>query len=146
MKKNKSSVPFQEVLIVGFLALSSCSGIKPKSVGLFAPYPKTPNCVSTRSNSPEHSIRPYLYIVSLEDAQKKLIDIINRIPEARIAKIDHKFIHVEFKTKIFGFIDDVEFYFYRDGVISFRSASRLGYSDLGVNRNRMELIRKLFSP
>ena len=55
------------------------------------------------------------------------------------------FIYVEFVSEIFGFVDDVEFYFNKPGVIEFRSASRIGYSDLGVNRNRMESIRSKFN-
>ena len=51
----------------------------------------------------------------------------------------------KFVSEIFGFVDDVEFYFNKPGIIEFRSASRIGYSDLGVNRNRMESIRNKFN-
>jgi uncharacterized protein (DUF1499 family) len=41
-----------------------------------------------------------------------------------------------------GFVDDLEFYFPREeSVIHLRSAARLGESDLGVNRRRLEQIR-----
>ena len=56
-----------------------------------------------------------------------------------------KFIYVDFFSEVFGFVDDVEFYFNKPGVIEFRSASRIGYSDLGVNRKRMEAIRRKFN-
>tara|TARA_B100000686_G_scaffold338940_1_gene412207 strand:+ start:758 stop:1003 length:246 start_codon:yes stop_codon:yes gene_type:complete len=78
----------------------------------------------------------------METAKNKVLALIAQMPRARIILNKKKFIHVEFTSKIFGFVDDVEFYFDKDGVISFRSASRLGYSDLGVNRERMESIRK----
>ena len=55
-----------------------------------------------------------------------------------------EFLHIEFTSKIFRFIDDVEFYFGEPGVIHFRSASRIGRSDMGVNRDRMEEIERLF--
>jgi len=55
------------------------------------------------------------------------------------------FLHVEFTSKIFRFVDDVEFYFNAPGIIHFRSASRIGHSDMGVNRHRMEEIRHLFT-
>ena len=55
-----------------------------------------------------------------------------------------EFLHIEFTSKIFRFIDDVEFYFDKPGVIHFRSASRIGHSDMGVNRDRMEEIERLF--
>ena len=79
----------------------------------------------------------------MEAAKNKVFAIIAQMPRAKIVSKRGKFIHVEFKSKIFGFVDDVEFYFDKEGVISFRSASRLGYSDLGVNRERMERIRNL---
>ena len=60
----------------------------------------------------------------------------------KIIKKDSNYLHVEFKTKIMGFVDDVEFYFPEEKLIQIRSASRIGRSDFGVNRKRMESIRK----
>jgi uncharacterized protein (DUF1499 family) len=55
------------------------------------------------------------------------------------------YIHAEFTSRLFRFVDDVEFSFDdTNKLINFRSASRKGYSDLGVNRKRMEEIRKRF--
>ena len=65
--------------------------------------------------------------------------------DSRVKNEKDNFIYVEFFSEIFGFVDDVEFYFNKPGVIEFRSASRIGYSDLGVNRNRMESIRSKFN-
>ena len=58
---------------------------------------------------------------------------------------DENFLHVEFRSAVFGFVDDVEFLF-DDGnkVIHVRSASRVGYYDFGVNRRRVEELRKRF--
>ena len=131
------------ILFSSFFTLSNCAGVQPKLIGSFAPCPKSPNCVSTRSNSKKHSIKPFLYNGKMELAKKRLLGIISKIPRAKIGLEKEKFIHVEFTSRIFGFVDDVEFYFDKEGIISFRSASRLGYSDLGVNRDRMESIRKL---
>ena len=66
------------------------------------------------------------------------------MPRARISMNIDEFLHIEFTSKIFRFIDDVEFYFDEPGVIHFRSASRIGHSDMGVNRDRMEEIERLF--
>ena len=66
------------------------------------------------------------------------------MPRAKLLANTNKFIHIEFTSKIFRFVDDVEFYFDEPGVIHFRSASRVGYSDMGVNKNRMEEIERLF--
>ena len=70
--------------------------------------------------------------------------IINSMPRTQISMDNENFIHVEFTSKIFQFVDDVEFYFESPGTIHFRSASRVGHSDMGVNRERMEEIRHLF--
>jgi uncharacterized protein (DUF1499 family) len=52
------------------------------------------------------------------------------------------YIHVECKSRIFRFIDDLELYFTSpSGIISIRSASRVGYWDFGANRRRVELLR-----
>ena len=67
------------------------------------------------------------------------------MPRSKVVSNKENFLHVEFTSKIFRFVDDVEFYFNEPGVIHFRSASRIGYSDMGVNRDRIEEIRHLFA-
>ena len=129
-------------VLISFV-LPDCSGLPPNYIRKFAPCPDRPNCVSTRSLSPKHSIEPFKYKGQMEAAQKKLLSVIAGIPRTRIITKEKHFIHVEFISKIFRFVDDVEFYFDKKGIISFRSASRWGYSDLGVNRERMETIRNL---
>jgi uncharacterized protein (DUF1499 family) len=65
--------------------------------------------------------------------------------DATFVKETESYWHVEFRSRIFRFVDDVEFLFDRDSkVIHVRSASRVGYSDLGVNRARVEKIRMMF--
>ena len=59
--------------------------------------------------------------------------------------MDDRTLTAEYRSLIFRFIDDVDFLLdEKEGVIHFRSASRVGYSDLGANRKRMERIRKAF--
>ena len=70
-------------------------------------------------------------------------NILTQICEKKKKELD-QFFHIEVTSRIFGFVDDVEFYLNEPGIIHFRSASRIGYSDLGVNRERMETIRKTF--
>lgn len=68
------------------------------------------------------------------------------MPRTRIRRDEAAYLHAEFRSLIFRFVDDVEFLLDADaGVIHVRSASRLGYSDLGVNRRRVEAIRQAFS-
>ena len=62
---------------------------------------------------------------------------------SKITKEEENYIHVEFRSALWRFVDDVEFYFGdNSGIIHVRSAARLGYYDLAVNRRRIERIRK----
>lgn len=122
---------------------------KSKKVGLvdgkFYPCPETPNCVSTQSSDEIHKIEPLTYDSSLEKAKEKIVEIISLIKRTKIISQTNNYIHAEFKSRIFRFVDDVEFYFDDDEkIIHFKSASRVGRSDMGVNRKRMENIRKKF--
>ena len=136
---------FQVFTIISFsIIISSCAGKAPTTIGQFAVCPETPNCVSTKNINTKNYISPIYYKGSLDSAKRFLLLAIKPIKSVSIKKELEQFIHIEVTSKIFGFIDDVEFYLNEPGIIHFRSASRLGYSDLGVNRERMETIRKTF--
>ena len=90
-------------------------------------------------------VAPLIYESSFPEAKEKLLKVIESMPRSKIVSNKASFLHVEFTSKIFRFIDDVEFYFNEPGVIHFRSASRIGHSDMGVNRHRIEEIRHLFA-
>jgi uncharacterized protein (DUF1499 family) len=145
--KNKNcAYSFNYFIILGFLLVFiGCSGSLPASIGDFASCPESPNCVSTKSSSQEHGIKPFNYSVSKEKAKQGLLEIVKKMPGTKIKINQDNLVHSEFTSSVFRFVDDVEFYFEEDGVINFRSASRLGHSDLGANRNRMEEIRKQFA-
>jgi uncharacterized protein (DUF1499 family) len=89
---------------------------------------------------------PVRYQGSLEEAQERLLGVIRSFRQATVVQNDGIYLKVEFRSAIFSFVDDVEFEF-DDAAkqIHFRSASRLGYYDFGVNRRRMESIRRQFS-
>ena len=113
--------------------------------GKFHPCPNSPNCVSTQSSDRRHKIDPIKYNTSLEEAKKKILKIIDSLKRTRIITNSENYIHIEFRTAVFRFVDDVEFYFDdSEKLVHFRSAARLGYSDMGVNRKRMENITKLY--
>jgi uncharacterized protein (DUF1499 family) len=71
--------------------------------------------------------------------------IVKEMNRSKIITAEDNYIRAEFSSKLFGFVDDVEFYFpdttSTKAIIHVRSASRVGYSDLGVNRKRIEQIR-----
>jgi uncharacterized protein (DUF1499 family) len=137
---------YQVIFLVKIsIILSSCSGVVPITIGQFARCPERPNCVSTKNSSIENTIKPIYYKGSHENAKQSLLLVIKTFESAKVKKKQDKFIHVEFTSNIFKFIDDVEFYLTEQGVIHFRSASRIGHSDLGVNRRRVEKIRIAFN-
>jgi len=82
---------------------------------------------------------------SPEEARVRLLNIVRNMPRTKIITADNDYIYAEFRTATMRFVDDVEFYIdAQHQVIHFRSASRLGYSDLGLNRRRMQAIRDAF--
>ncbi|PKN70077.1 MAG: DUF1499 domain-containing protein [Deltaproteobacteria bacterium HGW-Deltaproteobacteria-12] len=107
--------------------------------------PHTPNCVSSQAGDPEHAIAPFLYSGGRAEAYARIKDIVGGMKRTKIVAEKEDYLHAEFKSLIFRFIDDVEFYFPEDqNIIHVRSASRVGHSDMGVNRKRVEEIRRIF--
>lgn len=79
------------------------------------------------------------------EAMRRLREVIEAIPRARIVSQDTHYLHAECTSRLFRFVDDVEFLIDDERKeIHFRSASRAGHSDLGVNRRRMEAITSAF--
>jgi len=114
--------------------------------GRLARCPKSPNCVSSYETDAAHHEDSLMYSGSLKDARKTLLATLNSMSRVRVIEAKNDYIHAEFRSKIFRFVDDVEFQFVEtEPIIHLRSASRLGYSDLGVNRKRIDEIRKLFN-
>ena len=131
-------------LIVG------CHGARPGNLGVvngkLAPCPDSPNCVSSQAEDEKHRVEPLRYESSRAEAKAKLLDVIRSMKRARIVVEEDDYIHAEFKSALWRFIDDVEFYLVHESkIIHVRSASRVGRSDLGGNRKRIERIRKQFS-
>lgn len=114
--------------------------------GKLAPCPQSPNCVSTQATDDLHRIEPIAYQdLSTAQARDIILGIVNDMERASIITQRADYLHVEVRTMLWRFVDDVEFYFDEDaGFIHFRSAARLGYGDMGVNRKRMEQIREQF--
>ncbi len=126
----------------------SCAGNPPTTIGVtnghLAPCPDSPNCVSSQSDDKPHTIAPLVYNGEMAAAKKTLTQVVTSMPGSRVITDKQDYLYVEFKSRIMGFVDDVEFYFPEESIIHVRSASRMGYSDLGVNRKRIETIRQHF--
>ncbi len=125
------------------------AGKRPNNLGIsngkLASCPNSPNCVSSQSTDPSHKIAPLTFTSTPEEAITNLKQIIESLPRTKIITESKDYLYAEFKSALLGFVDDVEFYLDRSAnVIHVRSASRLGQSDLGVNRKRIETIRANF--
>jgi uncharacterized protein (DUF1499 family) len=127
------------------------AGKRPSNLGVsdgrLAPPKKTPNCVSSQADpaDAEHYIAPIGYSGSPSEAVAALRRIVDGAGRARVVKQEGNYLNAEYKSKLMGFVDDVEFYASpKEGVIHVRSASRLGRRDFGVNRARIESIRARF--
>ncbi len=146
------------------------SGERPRSLGLqrlgasqtLGLCPRTPNCISTaeEANDPGHYVPPWTYnteelrvrkgqaAISREEAMAQLVEAVKSTkPDGftpTIVKQAPDYLYVEYESPLFGFVDDVEFYF-PDGDgsrVEYRSASRLGQSDGDVNRKRIRTLRE----
>lgn len=128
------------------LLIASCSSnrmlqLGETTQGTLQPCPTSPNCVSSSSTGTN-------YITPLANTKVKtpllmLSRCLKQMSNVNIVKFNNAYLHAEFESAVFGFIDDVEFL--RQGnLIHMRSASRVGYSDFGVNRDRLEWIKQHF--
>ena len=108
------------------------------------PCPSSPNCVSTQAQDEGHAIEPIRYRKSRAEAKEALKEVIRSLPRMKLVEEDESYLHYESTSLLLRFVDDVEFLFDDDTkTLHFRSASRTGYGDLGVNRTRMEQVRAL---
>ena len=138
------------VLIVMALAILSAMETRPTNLGVtdgkLQPCGGADNCVCSEYADAESAMPPIPFEGTPEAAMKQLIDVISSMPRTTITEQTRDYLHVEFRSLIFRFTDDVEFRLDEtDSLIHFRSASRVGKSDLGVNRHRMEQIRDAFN-
>lgn len=140
------------LVIMAFAALMiilsvSCRGAgkKPPGVvnGSLVNCPGSPNCVCSQDDDEDHRVNPLSLKGTPSQSMSALIEMLKEFPRTKVIKQTNDYLHVEFRTKMFRFIDDVEFLIDEDdGVIHIRSSSRVGYSDFGVNKKRVEKIRE----
>ncbi|HAS47790.1 DUF1499 domain-containing protein [Gammaproteobacteria bacterium] len=120
--------------------LTACAGEPPQNIGVrdgrLSPCPESPNCVSSFESDEEHSI------AALDATLAQIQRVVLALDEANIVEQSSDYMYVEFTSRLMGYVDDVEFlYDSASNQTHVRSASRLGYSDLGANRKRIEAIR-----
>jgi uncharacterized protein (DUF1499 family) len=137
------------LLIVIALGIGNAMSKRPARLGLsdgrLSDCPDKPNCVNSQAGDARHAIEPLPLKTSAAAALEILQALMQQQDRAKIVVAGDNYLHVEFRSPLFRFVDDVEFVIDEpQGLIHFRSASRVGYSDLGANRKRMEKIRLEF--
>jgi uncharacterized protein (DUF1499 family) len=104
--------------------------------------PDSPNCVVSEGGDAAHSVRPIPFRGSADQAMADLAAVLAGLPRARVVAMGPDYLHAEFRSRLFGYVDDFEARAdAASRTLHVRSASRSGHSDLGVNRERVELIR-----
>ncbi|MGD8984188.1 MAG: DUF1499 domain-containing protein [Desulfobacteraceae bacterium] len=139
MKKGSIS-GLMTIFIVSSVSGAGVEGLGAKGDRL-APCPDSPNCVSTQSERKRHAMAPLPYLRTREASRERILSLLQGMKRMEIVKQTESYIHAEFRTALWGFVDDVEFFLDdTERVVHFRSASRVGYYDFGLNRRRMKEI------
>lgn len=120
--------------------------MKDSTINKLTPCPKKPNCACSEfSNDKKHYVEPFDLLLSPSEAIKKLIAAIEKTG-GTVVKQTEDYIHATYTSKLIKFVDDVEFRIdTKDVKVHVRSASRVGYSDLGVNKKRVAALRKAYN-
>lgn len=111
------------------------------SGGRLAPCPASPNCVSSQADPGDrlHYVPPLPLSLPIAEVQARLRAILADRPRVELLRDEPGYMHAVFRSATMGYPDDVEFYFDEAaGLLHYRSAARLGYGDMGVNRARIE--------
>jgi len=142
------SLPVFAIATLSMMLFGRCSGGPPSNIGLkegkLSPCPESPNCVSTQCNDRQHGIKALSFHRSRAETMAAILTVVGKMKRTTVITQREDYLHVEYRTKM-GFVDDVEFYLDESTqTVHFRSASRIGYSDLGANRKRMEEFTALY--
>lgn len=96
--------------------------------------------MSSQATDSDHKVAALALNGTPAQTQARLLKVIGQQPNAKLTKAEGNYLRFEFTSSLMRFVDDVEF-LVGNRAVEVRSASRLGYSDLGVNRKRVEQIR-----
>lgn len=136
------------LLVAAALTLSGCATTASPELGItgsgkLSPCPDSPNCVSSDAADDAHRIEPLALGDDPTIAWEGLLVYLRSDPSYTIVVQDKNYLRAEARTRLLRFVDDVEFHLRpTDKQIAMRSASRIGYSDLGTNRRRLEAVRQ----
>jgi uncharacterized protein (DUF1499 family) len=135
-------------LIVGRLVFLSITSKAPDTKlvnGSLRACPQTPNCVSSEEKDGSKGIAPLSFNSTTEKAWQKLRAAIKQTGGV-VKRDDYFYLWATYTSTVFRFVDDMEFRLVPEkNIIHVRSGSRVGHSDLGVNRKNVEKLRKQFN-
>lgn len=114
--------------------------------GRLAPLPATPNAVSSQAENADRRVEPLPFKEDLDATKAAVREALKAYGGIEIVREEEHYIHAVAATRLMRYRDDLEFYFDEAaGVVHFRSASRVGYSDRGVNRKRHIRLAELYT-
>ena len=112
--------------------------------GRLAPCKRTPNCVSSQADP--HDREHYIAPLTFRGSMQQLRQAVESMPRSTVVSAERNYLYAEYRTKLMRYVDDLELYYdERAGLVHVRSASRLGRRDFGVNRGRVEELRRLIA-
>jgi uncharacterized protein (DUF1499 family) len=138
------------LLAASLAAALGCAGARPDDLGLhdgrLAACPESPNCVSSAASDEEHGIAGFAFESSPEDAWDAAVAAVRALPRTEVITHTSDYLHAESTTALMRYVDDLELHLRAaEGSIAVRSASRVGHSDMGANRERVEALRTLIA-
>ena len=114
--------------------------------GKLAPMPKSPNAVSSQTSHSAKRVEALSMLGSRQETMEKIVSCLTSMSSNSIKSQTENYLHTVFVSTIMRFKDDVEFYIDEaQQQVHFRSASRVGHSDLGANRKRYNAFKTLYS-
>jgi uncharacterized protein (DUF1499 family) len=136
----------QSLAAAALVVALGCQGTRPADVGEVAgalrACPPSPNCVSSDASDADHRVAPIAVVGPPERAFEEARRVVAGWPRTEIVRAEPVYLYAECRSAVLRFVDDLELVLRAErGEIAVRSASRVGYSDLGVNRRRVERLR-----
>ena len=131
-------------LLVTTVTAIACAGTRPTDIGVtggtLTPCPSSPNCVSSGDEDPDHKVAPLPLSAPAAQAWAAARQAVLELPRTVIVSEHEGYLHAESTSALMGYVDDLELALAGDR-IEVRSASRVGYGDGGVNRDRVAALR-----
>ena len=133
--------------LICVMTILSCNGKRPTHLGVtdagMTPCPSSPNCVSSDASDTAHRVEAFVLSASLDDSWRVILEEVADMPGTTVVEENANYLHAQCASALFGFVDDLELHLRESAnIVAIRSASRVGYSDLGANRRRVERLRE----